>query len=63
MIPFLRFGEVVTGEPHFPLTSDALQKVLKGQASQEVFQSIIHAVGDWFDSLKLYMYIFVIVRI
>lgn len=56
MIPFLRFGEVVTGGPHFPLTSDALMKVLKGQASIEVFQSIFHAVGDWFDSLKLYMY-------
>lgn len=45
MIPFLRFGEIVTGGPHFPLTSDALKKVLKGQASQEVFQSIFHAVS------------------
>lgn len=53
MIPFLRFGEVVTGGPHFPLTSDALKKVLKGQASQEVFQSIFHAVGDWYNFIKL----------
>ncbi|KAL1820565.1 hypothetical protein ACET3Z_015434 [Daucus carota] len=47
VIPFLRFGEVVTGGPHFPLTSDALKKVLKGQASQEVFQSIFHALLGW----------------
>ncbi|XP_074371732.1 uncharacterized protein LOC141712625 [Apium graveolens] len=47
VIPFLRFGEVVTGGPHFPLTSDALKKVLKGQASIEVFQSIFHALLGW----------------
>lgn len=48
VIPFLRAGEVVTGGPHFPLTSDALKKVLKGQASKEVFQSIFHALLGWF---------------
>lgn len=44
MIPFLRFGEFITGGPHFPLTSDALKKVFAGQASWEVLQSIFHAV-------------------
>uniref|UniRef100_A0A2N9EBQ2 DUF2062 domain-containing protein n=1 Tax=Fagus sylvatica TaxID=28930 RepID=A0A2N9EBQ2_FAGSY len=36
LVPFLRFGEVLSGGPHFPLTSDALKKVLTGQASREV---------------------------
>ncbi len=45
MVPFLRFGEYVTGGPHFPLTSDALKKVLTLQASQEVLLSIAHAVS------------------
>ncbi|EYU22698.1 hypothetical protein MIMGU_mgv11b023536mg, partial [Erythranthe guttata] len=48
MVPFLRFGEFVTGGPHFPLTSDAFKKVLTGQASIEVFQSIFHAVVNYF---------------
>ncbi|KAL7118384.1 hypothetical protein ABFS83_03G132600 [Erythranthe nasuta] len=47
MVPFLRFGEFVTGGPHFPLTSDAFKKVLTGQASIEVFQSIFHALLGW----------------
>ncbi|GER27627.1 nodulin MtN21 /EamA-like transporter family protein [Striga asiatica] len=47
MIPFLRFGEFITGGPHFPLTSDALKKVLTGQASKEVLQSILHALLGW----------------
>lgn len=47
MIPFLRFGEFVTGGPHFPLTSDAFKKVLTGEASQDVLQSIFHALLGW----------------
>lgn len=44
VIPFLRFGEVISGGAHFSLTPDALKKVLTGQASQEVLLSILHAV-------------------
>ncbi|GMH31403.1 hypothetical protein Nepgr_033246 [Nepenthes gracilis] len=47
VIPFLRFGEAICGSPHFPLTSDALKKVLSGQASREVLLSIIHALLGW----------------
>lgn len=45
VIPFLRLGELITGGPHFPLTSDALRKVASGQASQGVLIAILHAVG------------------
>ncbi|WCJ34993.1 hypothetical protein M5689_016265 [Euphorbia peplus] len=48
MIPFLRFGEFITGGPHFPLTTDALKKVLTGKASDEVLLSIAHALMGWF---------------
>lgn len=63
VVPFLRFGEVLSGGPHFPLTSDALKKVLTGQASHEVLSSIAHAVGCpyetfKFDSLAFYMRVF-----
>lgn len=44
VIPFLRLGEAISGGPHFPLTSDALKRVLTGQASHEVLLSILHAV-------------------
>ncbi|KAI9070633.1 hypothetical protein K1719_047405 [Acacia pycnantha] len=47
IVPFLRLGEVITGGPHFPLTSDALKKVLTGQASHEVLSSIAHALLGW----------------
>ncbi|KAM7508153.1 hypothetical protein LguiA_018606 [Lonicera macranthoides] len=47
MIPFLRFGEVISGGPHFPLTSDALKKLLTGKASWEVLQSVFHALLGW----------------
>ncbi|XP_024163509.1 uncharacterized protein LOC112170447 isoform X1 [Rosa chinensis] len=47
MVPFLRFGEYVSGGPHFPLTSDALKKVLTLQASHEVLLSIAHALLGW----------------
>ncbi|KAJ9167222.1 hypothetical protein P3X46_021888 [Hevea brasiliensis] len=47
VVPFLRFGEVIYGGPHFPLTSDALKKVLTGQASHEVLLSIAHALLGW----------------
>ncbi|KAJ6693199.1 hypothetical protein OIU85_004008 [Salix viminalis] len=43
VVPFLRFGEVMSGGPHFPLTSDALKKVFTGQASREVILSVVHA--------------------
>lgn len=46
MVPFLRFGEVISGGPPFPLTSDALKKVLTGQASRKVILSIAHAVSS-----------------
>lgn len=45
VVPFLRFGEAITGGPHFPLTSDALKRVLTGEASHELLLSIGHAVG------------------
>ncbi|XP_065881558.1 uncharacterized protein [Euphorbia lathyris] len=48
IIPFLRFGEFITGGSHFPLTSDALKKVLTGHASDEVLLSIAHALMGWF---------------
>ncbi|XP_031476822.1 uncharacterized protein LOC116248268 [Nymphaea colorata] len=48
VVPFLRFGEVVTGGPHFPLTTDALRKVLTGEASRDVLISIYHALLGWF---------------
>ncbi|XP_064960302.1 uncharacterized protein LOC135610131 isoform X1 [Musa acuminata AAA Group] len=43
VIPFLRLGELITGGRHFPLTSDALSKVVSGQASQGVLIAILHA--------------------
>jgi len=46
MLPFLRFGEILTGGPQFPFTSDAFKKVLTGQASHEVLLSVVHAVGS-----------------
>ncbi|TKY49921.1 hypothetical protein E2542_SST27370 [Spatholobus suberectus] len=45
VVPFLRFGEFISGGSHFPLTSDALKKVLTGQASREVILTVAHAVG------------------
>ncbi|KAB2083326.1 hypothetical protein ERO13_A05G248500v2 [Gossypium hirsutum] len=47
VVPFLRFGEALSGGPHFPLTSDALKKVLTGQASSELLFSIAHALLGW----------------
>ncbi|XP_008786459.1 uncharacterized protein LOC103704795 [Phoenix dactylifera] len=47
VIPFLRLGEVISGGPHFPLTSDALKKVVTGQASWEVLLSVLHALLGW----------------
>ncbi|KAG5233084.1 E3 ubiquitin-protein ligase [Salix suchowensis] len=47
VVPFLRFGEVMSGGPHFPLTSDALKKVFTGQASREVILSVVHALLGW----------------
>lgn len=53
VVPFLRFGESISGGLHFPLTSDALKKVLTGQASHEVLLSIAHAVSGQFDIFNL----------
>ncbi|KAJ8441511.1 hypothetical protein Cgig2_026312 [Carnegiea gigantea] len=47
VVPFLRFGEVITGGAHFPLTSDAFKKVLTGQASSEVLLSLFHVLLGW----------------
>ncbi|XP_072990805.1 uncharacterized protein [Typha latifolia] len=47
VIPFLRLGEVITGGPHFPLTSDALRSVVTGRASQEVLVAVFHALVGW----------------
>ncbi|KAL1222181.1 hypothetical protein V5N11_011059 [Cardamine amara subsp. amara] len=47
VVAFLRLGEKITGGPHFPLTSDALKKVLTGQASRDVFLSIGNALLGW----------------
>ncbi|GLT93927.1 hypothetical protein SLE2022_116950 [Rubroshorea leprosula] len=47
VVPFLRFGEMISGGPHFPLTSDALKKVVTGQASWDVILSIAHALLGW----------------
>ncbi|XP_076930274.1 uncharacterized protein LOC143595250 [Bidens hawaiensis] len=47
IIVFLRFGEFLTGGAHFPLTTDALKKVLTGKASAEILLSIVHALLGW----------------
>ncbi|KAK9080171.1 hypothetical protein SSX86_001846 [Deinandra increscens subsp. villosa] len=47
IIMFLRFGEFLTGGAHFPLTTDALMKVLTGKASKEILLSIVHALLGW----------------
>ncbi|XP_039006241.1 uncharacterized protein LOC120133794 [Hibiscus syriacus] len=48
MVPFLRFGEALTGGEPFELTSDALNKVITGQASSELLFSIARALLGWF---------------
>ncbi|KAL9245142.1 hypothetical protein vseg_018827 [Gypsophila vaccaria] len=47
IIPFLRLGETISGGSQFPLTSDALKKVLTGKASTDVLMSIVHAMLGW----------------
>ncbi|XP_057857942.2 uncharacterized protein LOC131067024 isoform X1 [Cryptomeria japonica] len=47
VIPFLRVGEVITGGAHLPLTSDALKKLITGQASHEVLLGVMHALIGW----------------
>ncbi|KAL6619620.1 hypothetical protein ACP70R_031896 [Stipagrostis hirtigluma subsp. patula] len=47
IIPFLRLGEAVTGSGQFPLTADALKKVITGHASKDVLLSIVHAILGW----------------
>lgn len=46
VIPFLRLGEAICGGPHFPLTPNALKKVVTGQASREVLLAVAHAVSS-----------------
>lgn len=60
VIPFLRLGEFISGGDQFPLNSDALKKVLMGEASKEVLLSIFNAVStNWFSFLELdYFYHF-----
>ena len=40
------------GGPHFPLTSDAMKKVLTGHASREVLLSIVHGVSGQLPFLR-----------
>ncbi|XP_020087854.1 uncharacterized protein LOC109709897 [Ananas comosus] len=47
VIPFLRLGEAISHGPHFPLTSDALRKVVFGEASREVLVAVFHALLGW----------------
>eukprot|EP00252_Welwitschia_mirabilis_P015867 TRINITY_DN35254_c0_g1_i1.p1 TRINITY_DN35254_c0_g1~~TRINITY_DN35254_c0_g1_i1.p1 ORF type:complete len:179 (-),score=21.91 TRINITY_DN35254_c0_g1_i1:253-789(-) len=47
VLPFLRLGEFISGGDHFPLSTDALKKVITGHASHEVFLGIIHAIYGW----------------
>lgn len=47
VVPFLRLGEVISGGPHFTLTSDALKKVVTGRASREVLLAVSHALLGW----------------
>nr|GEW35471.1 E3 ubiquitin-protein ligase [Tanacetum cinerariifolium] len=47
MIVFLRFGEFLTGGDHFPLTTDAIKKVLTGKGSTEILLSIARALFGW----------------
>ncbi|XP_071733311.1 uncharacterized protein [Rutidosis leptorrhynchoides] len=53
MIVFLRSGEFLTGGAHFSLTTDALKKVLTGEASMEIFRSILNAMHDLINCLQL----------
>ncbi|MFS7946803.1 hypothetical protein Hanom_Chr06g00540571 [Helianthus anomalus] len=46
IIVFLRFGEFIMGGAHFPLTVDALKKVLTGKASNEILLSIVAKLDD-----------------
>ncbi|XP_022152470.1 uncharacterized protein LOC111020189 [Momordica charantia] len=47
VVPFLRFGEAISGGPRFPFTPDALKKIFTGQASYEVLLSIAHLLLGW----------------
>nr|XP_043606880.1 uncharacterized protein LOC122578895 [Erigeron canadensis] len=47
MIVFLRFGEFLTGGDHFPLSADALKKMLTGKGSIEILLSIARALLGW----------------
>ncbi|KAG6488937.1 hypothetical protein ZIOFF_050195 [Zingiber officinale] len=47
IVPFLWLGELISGGHHFPLTTDALKKVITGQASKVIPVSILHALLGW----------------
>lgn len=47
IVPFLRLGEFISGGPSFPLSTDALKRVLTGHASREILFSIYHAMLGW----------------
>ncbi|RZR71001.1 hypothetical protein BHM03_00002861 [Ensete ventricosum] len=54
VVPFVRLGEVISGGPHFPLTSDALKKVVTGEATRDVLISVLHAVSQPHTLCSLY---------
>ncbi|KAJ7561747.1 hypothetical protein O6H91_03G039800 [Diphasiastrum complanatum] len=47
IVPFLQFGEWITGSEHFVLSMDVLGKALTLQAPREVIVGILHAVLGW----------------
>ncbi|CAA7405123.1 unnamed protein product [Spirodela intermedia] len=47
VIPFLRLGEFISGGSHFPLTADAMKRILTFRASREVLVGVFHALLGW----------------
>ncbi|XP_078447562.1 uncharacterized protein LOC144716314 isoform X2 [Wolffia australiana] len=47
VIPFLRFGEFISGGPHLSLNKDALMRILTFHASTEILLSVFHALLGW----------------
>eukprot|EP01018_Ginkgo_biloba_P013160 Gb_21067 [translate_table: standard] len=47
LVPFLRLGEWASGGEHFLLTSDALWKLLSGQANHAIVYGLLHALIGW----------------
>ena len=61
LIPFLWFGEFISGGSHFPLTADAMKKILTFQASKQVLIGAFHAVRHKSPDLIFYGLIFSLV--